>query len=251
MGTFELDLDPNEVGASFSGFGNYRQIGNMLHIKGNIFYDFKENEVKVWQSGFNNIIGVFATNREADSVLCVHLRPNAAVELNKHDWEVQSFPSSSVLDESNLRVIRPQQFLRLVYLLLLVVGGIGLFLVVMIARKPRKLSFPVPNAIQFYSDRVEIQTKYRSEPVVFFDELDLKLWAFVEQARQNKVKRVSLEDLDEALFAGLMNVTQRSVKRKELFKRINERMEQSFLVIERSDSDKRRKMVVFKWDILI
>lgn len=63
--------------------------------------------------------------------------------------------------------------------------------------------------------------------------------------------QVSLEDLDEALFAGLMNVTQRSVKRKELFKRINERMEQSFLVIERSDSDKRRKIIVFKWDILI
>ena len=62
---------------------------------------------------------------------------------------------------------------------------------------------------------------------------------------------VSLEDLDEALFAGLMNVTQRSVKRKELFKRINERLEQSFLVIERSDSDKRRKIIVFKWDILI
>ena len=80
-------------------------------------------------------------------------------------------------------------------------------------------------AIQFYSDRVEIQTKYRGEPVVFYDELDLKLWAFVEQARQNKVKRVSWEDLDEALFAGLMNVIQRSVKRKELFKRINERME--------------------------
>ena len=251
MGTFELDLDPNEVGASFSGFGNYRQIGNMLHIKGNIFYDFKENKVKFWESGFNNIIGVFATNREADSVLCVHLRPNAALELNKYDWEVQSFPSSLLLDESNLRVIRPQQFLRLAYLLLLVVGGIGLFLVVLIARKSRNLSFPVTNAIQFYSDRVEIQTKYRGEPVVFFDELDLKLWAFVEQARQNKVKRVSLEDLDEALFAGLMNLTQRSVKRKDLFKRINERMGQSFLVIERSASDKRRKMVVFKWDILI
>ena len=80
-------------------------------------------------------------------------------------------------------------------------------------------------AIQFYSNRVEIQTKYRCEPVVFFDELDPKLWTFVEQARQNKVKLVSLEDLDEALFAGLMNVIQRSVKRKELFKRINERME--------------------------
>jgi predicted outer membrane lipoprotein len=251
MGTFELDLDPNELGASISGFGNYRQIGNMLHIKGNIFYDFKENEVKVWQSGFNNIIGFFATNREADSVLCVHLRPDAAVEINKHDWEVQSFPSSSLLDESNLRVIRPQHILRLAYLFLFVVGSIGLFIVVMIARKPRKLSFPVTSAIQFYSDRVEIQTKYRGEPVVFFDELDLKLWAFVEQARQNKVKRVSLEDLDEALFAGLMNVTQRSVKRKELFKRINERMEQSFLIIERSDSDKRRKIIVFKWDILI
>ena len=38
-------------------------------------------------------------------------------------------------------------------------------------------------AIQFYSNRVEIQTKYRGEPVVFFDELDLKLCAFVEQAR--------------------------------------------------------------------
>ena len=80
-------------------------------------------------------------------------------------------------------------------------------------------------AIQFYSNRVEIQTKYRCEPVVFFDELDLKLWTFVEQARQNKVKLVSLEAEDEALFAGLMNVIQRSVKRKELFKRINERME--------------------------
>ena len=80
-------------------------------------------------------------------------------------------------------------------------------------------------AIQFYSNRVEIQTKYRCEPVVFFDELDLKLWTFVEQARQNKVKLVSLEAEDEALFAGLMNVIQRSVKRKELFKRLIERME--------------------------
>ena len=88
---------------------------------------------------------------------------------------------------------------------------------------------------------------FRNRVTVSFGFLDWIALGF----SQTKVKRVSLEDLDEALFAGLMNVTQRSVKRKELFKRINERLEQSFLVIERSDSDKRRKIIVFKWDILI
>jgi hypothetical protein len=57
--------------------------------------------------------------------------------------------------------------------------------------------------------------------------------------------------LDDTLFQGLANPTQRSSKRTKLISRINKELGYTFLTIERAESDKRRKLINIDWDVLL
>jgi hypothetical protein len=71
----------------------------------------------------------------------------------------------------------------------------------------------------------------------------------MKRCYDDQVKHIGLDELDDTLFKGLVNMTQRSNKRNEL-KRVNERLGGTFLTILRMESDKRSKFINLDWDIL-
>jgi hypothetical protein len=73
----------------------------------------------------------------------------------------------------------------------------------------------------------------------------------MQQILEQNIQKISLEELDDTLFKGLANPTQRSSKRTKLISRINKELGYTFLTIERAESDKRRKLINIDWDVLL
>ena len=73
----------------------------------------------------------------------------------------------------------------------------------------------------------------------------------MQQISEQNIQKISLEEIDETLFKGLANPTQRSSKRSKLISRINDELGHDFLTVERTESDKRRKLINIDWEVLL
>lgn len=251
LGNFDIELPPNERGYYFNYFTNYRQVGSLLHVRGNVFYDYIDNEIKIWKGGFDNIAGIYAVSETADSVYCIHSKSGRGTSIYSHDLVVERLPMEPFLVESNFESIRPRHQVLWTYGIMLFIALAGVLTVVFIVRSPRELRLKRSTPITFHADRVELNSKYVSEKVLFFDELDIIFWKYMQQILEQNIQKISLEELDDTLFKGLANPTQRSSKRTKLISRINKELGYTFLTIERAESDKRRKLINIDWDVLL
>ena len=116
---------------------------------------------------------------------------------------------------------------------------------------PQELRLKSSAPISFFADRVEVRSKYAEDRVLFFDELDILFWKYMQQISEQNIQKISLEEIDETLFKGLANPTQRSSKRSKLISRINDELGHDFLTVERTESDKRRKLINIDWEVLL
>ena len=73
----------------------------------------------------------------------------------------------------------------------------------------------------------------------------------MQQISEQNIQKISLEEIDETLFKGLANPTQRSSKRLKLISRINDELGHDLLTVERTESDKRRKLINIDWEVLL
>ena len=250
-GTFDVVLPPNEMGYYLNYFTNHKQIGSLLHIRGNIFYDYIKNEINIWKGGFDKIAGIYSTSETSDSLYCIHSKSGRGTSIYSHDLVVERLPMEPFLVESNFESIRPRHQVLWTYGIMLFIALAGVLTVVLIVRSPRELRLKRSTPITFHADRVELNSKYVSEKVLFFDELDIIFWKYMQQILEQNIQKISLEELDDTLFKGLANPTQRSSKRTKLISRINKELGYTFLTIERAESDKRRKLINIDWDVLL
>ena len=250
LGTFEVLLPPQKMGRYLTNMTNFRQIGPLLHVRGNVYYDYLENKIKVWTNGFPNTVGVFAATEVADTMFCMHSKATSTMDSFKEDLMIEKMPVSALLEEAVFETIRPNHVKYFTYGILVFIGLSGFLVVYVLARSPQKLSFERKQPMKFYNDRVEVKSRRSSELCVFYDELDLQFWYFMRECYANQVKHIGLEELDDTLFKGLVNMTQRSNKRNDLIKRVNKRLGGTFLTIQRMESDKRRKFINLDWDVL-
>ena len=238
------------MGRFLTSVTNFRQIGPLLHVRGNVYYDYLENKMKVWTNGFPNTVGVFAANEVADTMFCMHSKASSTLDSFKEDLMIEKMPVSALLEEAVFDAYRPNHVKYFTYGILVFAGLSGFLVVYVLAQSPEKLQFERGQPMKFYNDRVEVKSSRSSEQCVFYDELDLQFWHFMRQCYTDQVKHIGLDELDDTLFKGLVNMTQRSNKRNELIKRVNERLGGTFLTILRMESDKRRKFINLDWDIL-
>jgi hypothetical protein len=239
------------MGYYLNYFTNHKQIGSLLHIRGNIFYDYIANEINIWKGGFDKIAGIYSTSETSDSLYCIHSKSGRGTSIYSHDLVVVRLPMEPFLVESNFESIRPRHQVLWTYGIMLFIALAGVLNVVFIVRSPRELRLKRSTPITFHADRVELNSKYVSEKVLFFDELDIIFWKYMQQILEQNIQKISLEELDDTLFKGLANPTQRSSKRTKLISRINKELGYTFLTIERAESDKRRKLINIDWDVLL
>lgn len=251
LGNFDIELPPNELGYYLNYFTNHRQVGSLLHIRGNVFYDYIANEIKIWKGGFDNIAGIYAVSETADSLYCIHSKSGRSTSIYSHDLVVERLSMEPFLVESNYESFRPRHQILWTYGIMLFIAVAGVLTVVLIVRSPRELRLKSYAPITFHADRVEVQSSYADGKVVFFDELDIIFWKYLQQILEQNIQKISLEELDDILFKGLVNPTQRSSKRSKLISRINKELGHDFLTVERTESDKRRKLINIDWDVLL
>ena len=141
MGTFDVPLPPQQMGRYLTNMTNFRQVGSLLHIRGNVYYDYLENKMKVWTNGFPNTVGVFAANGVADTMFYMHSKASSSLDSFKEDLMIEKMPVSALLEEAVFETIRPNHVKYFSYGILVFAGLSGFLTVFVLARSPKKLSF--------------------------------------------------------------------------------------------------------------
>ena len=85
--------------------------------------------------------------------------------------------------------------------------------------------------------------------VVFSEKLEIDVFSLIEKLKVDEIDILELDQFDELLFGDRGYRSNQTTKRKKVIEKINHALGRDFITTRKSDSDKRRKMIVFDYSI--
>jgi hypothetical protein len=108
--------------------------------------------------------------------------------------------------------------------------------------KPQSANYSEPSFNVISSDN-HIVVHIGSNTHYFYEDLETKILTLVFEVTQKDLDTIDLDLFDEKIFNGLGHKSHMTTKRNDAFKRINNKLGFEFIKKEKSQEDKRRKLI--------
>ena len=243
---FPIDkgVDIVSVGNSFS---NKNLINDKLNILGSYFYDLRTKELSRWDVN-DYKYGIFKSY-DGDSLIVVNtpVVPNGDITLyNPFNYSLTSFGIDDFFENQSFEII-PSIRQQRIQLGLIVFAALIFFLLgVMLYRKQstKPLSAINPEfSFNVITSDNHIVVHIGSNTHYFYEDLEIKILTLIFEITQKGLDTIELDQFDEKIFNGLSHKSHMTTKRNDAFKRINNTLGFEFIRKEKSQEDKRRKLI--------
>ncbi|NBW70811.1 MAG: hypothetical protein EBR32_05315 [Bacteroidetes bacterium] len=243
------DFDSSVRDADYNSYpitGNYTFLGeDWLSLHNNMMLNLETNQLFIVKNPsinqkINKTLGMFPTGGK-DSVLIFG-------DLNNMDKQlgVMVVPLEDVL--GFLEPISSKTSFSAWYTLILVVilSVFGLGFVRYKNMKPSHLS----TSMQFNEAKTSVMVQCKKRTIHFDEAVDLRFWDLVKTLKEQRVNSISFSDFDNSIFDEHYQANQYSIKRGQLIKHINRKLEVDFVETRKENHDKRFKRIVFDFKAL-
>jgi hypothetical protein len=242
---------PIDKGADVVSVGNYfsnkNLINEKLNILGNYFYDLRTKELSRWQVD-DYKYGIFKSFNE-DSLIVVNtpVIPNGDITLyNPFNYSLTTFGVDDFFENETFEIIpsiRQQRIqLGLIVFAVLIFFLLGVMLYRKQSTKPQSANYSEPSFNVISSDN-HIVVHIGSNTHYFYEDLEIKILTLIYEVTQKGLDTMELDVFDEKVFSGLSHKSHMTTKRNDAFKRINNTLGFEFIRREKSQEDKRRKLI--------
>ena len=242
---FKIDKKDTRGSFTANSFSNKNVIDEKLNILGNYFYDVTSGELMKWVVD-DEIYGVFKS--KFDSVIVVNTNHNKAdmSPFDPYDISLITYNSSDFFENETFEIIpsiRQQRIqLGLVIFVVLIFFTIGYVLYRKQSTKPLSAINPEASFNVITSDN-HIVVHIGSNEHYFYEDLEIKILTLIFEITQKGLDTMELDQFDEKIFNGLSHKSHMTTKRNDAFKRINRTLGFEFIRKEKSQEDKRRKLI--------
>ena len=237
-----------EVRKEFTGgaysdysFSNYRSINDNLNVRGKYFYDVEKERLMRWETEFK-VVGIYhSLNR--DSVHVVY--SNVLNDLNNpFEYEISTYSVKDFFENNSFETLESIEDRRIkIILLLIVLLVITVFTYTNLRQKSQTSTKPI-----LITDN-SVVVRVNNRKVVFSEKLEVDVFSLIEKLKVDEIDILELDQFDEFLFGDRGYRSNQTTKRKDVIEKINKNLDRDFITTIKSDSDKRRKMIVFDYSI--
>ena len=240
---FRFKLSDLEGPSKLYRFSNYKLFESTFNFIGTYFYDLEGNKLQKWITD-KKVYGVFNPPSNNDSLHVVYTLSDDT--RNPFEFEIQTYSIVDFFENNTFEIIESERSRLSRFLLLLLVTIILIVSSIATVRNRRfKKTHPI------IVSEISVLVKTKNGNVSFSEKTEIDLFKIISQLFNSGTDKIELDQLDELMFKGLGYKTHITTKRNQLFDKINNEIGQSFIKKQKSSSDKRRKIVVFDYSILL
>ena len=231
------------IGGVYSdySFSNYRSINNNLNVRGKYFFDVEEEKLMRWETEIK-VVGIFhSLNRDSVHVLY----SNVLNDLNNpFEYEISTYSVKDFFENNTFETLESIEDRRIkIILLLIVLLVITVFTYTNLRPKSHTTTTPI-----LISDNSVI-VRINKRKVVFSEKLEVDVLSLIQKLKVDEIDILELDQFDELLFGDIGHRSNQTTKRIKVIEKINQTLDSDFITTRKSDSDKRRKMIVFDYSI--
>lgn len=222
-------------------FSNYRLINDNLNVRGKYFYDIEEERLMRWETEIK-VVGIYQSSNR-DSVHVVY--SNTLNNLNNpFKYEISTYSVEDFFENNAFEILESIEDRRIkITLLIIVLLVITVFTYTNLRPKSQTTTTPI-----FIRDNTVI-VRVNNRKVVFSEKLEVDVLSLIEKLKVDEIDILELDQFDELLFGDRGYRSNQTAKRKKVIEKINNSLDRDFITTRKSDSDKRRKMIVFDYSI--
>jgi hypothetical protein len=242
---FKIDKKDARGTFTTNSFSNKNRIDEKLNILGNYFYDITSGELMKWVVD-DEIYGVFKSKMDSVIVLNTNHSKADMLPLDPYDISLITYNSTDFFENETFEIIpsiRQQRIkLGLIVFVVLIFFLIAAVLYRKQSTKPQSANYSEPSFNVISSDN-HIVVHIGSNTHYFYEDLEMKILTLIFEVTQKGLDTIDLDLFDEKIFNGLGHKSHMTTKRNDAFKRINNTLGFEFIRKEKSQEDKRRKLI--------
>ena len=244
---FSIDGDVRKTISNQNQFSNYNLIARKANVLGKYFYEI-DNGTLIKLNTSKDYYGVFR-HSENDSLLVVEnpfLIPEEYGQVTPFEFTLKSHSIDDFFENQSFVVIpsiRQQRIqLGLIVFAALIFFLLGVMLYRKQSTKTQSANYSEPSFNVISSDN-HIVVHIGSNTHYFYEDLEIKILTLIYEVTQKGLDTIDLDLFDEKVFNGLGHKSHITTKRNDAFKRINKTLGLEFIKKEKSQEDKRRKLI--------
>lgn len=231
--------------------GNKRldPVNGIINVEAGVFYDIEHNifydtHVATEKTESKGVISYFFSGI-----------PDKWVAINRNNTQEITYSSEivsliSILEDESTQKVYASPTIPI---WIFITGGLLILLVVVPSVKVKYFSNKISSNDNMFTlkmnsegPRLCIQDKWQS----VVDPSEIRFWNFTHQKLTSGKNRIDLKYFDESVFLGEMHASQLSKKRSSFISSINKKVGVQFVLLEKSQIDKRYKELVFSEEVI-